>query len=354
MNAWTPRRRGPVEPRFGSKAHRVGEADAVGRGQCVELAHAGVADAALGHVEHALDTDLVGRVDDGAQVRHRVLDLAPVVEASAAHHLVRHAQADERLFHHAGLRVGAVEHRDLAPLLLIVVVQRLDGAGHPRALVVLVVGVVAHDRVAGAQLAPQVLGAARRVVGDDRVGGVEDDLCAAVVLVEHDRGQVLERLLELVDVAHISTPKCVDRLVAVADRGDLAAVLGEQHGQLVLGEVGVLVLVDQDVLEALLVAAQDVGVVAEQLDGLHQQIVEVHRPGPLQPHLVLAVHLGVLAVEDAARRGLDLGLIGVDQLVLPQADDAVHRRGVNRLASRPEVADDVARSGAGRRPGRRC
>ena len=148
----------------------------------------------------------------------------------------------------------------------------------------------------------------RVVVGDDRVGRVEDDLRAAVVLVEHDRGEVGERVLELGDVADVGAAKAVDRLRLVADDGDLAAVLGQQDGELVLGQVGVLVLVDQDVLEALLVAAQHVGVLAEQLDGLHQQVVEVHRPGAQQASLVLAVHVGVLAVEDAARRCLDLGL----------------------------------------------
>jgi hypothetical protein len=39
--------------------------------------------------------------------------------------------------------------------------------------------------------------------------------------------------------------------------------LGQQLGDLVLGVVGVLVLVDHDVLELLLVFGQDVGVIAE-------------------------------------------------------------------------------------------
>ena len=50
----------------------------------VEAADGAVADAPLGHVEHPLDADLVGRVDHRLQVGQRVLDLAPVVEAGAA------------------------------------------------------------------------------------------------------------------------------------------------------------------------------------------------------------------------------------------------------------------------------
>ena len=42
---------------------------------------------------------------------------------------------------------------------------------------------------------------------------------------------------------------------------------GQHHDQLVLHRVGVLVLVDQHVLEALAVVREHIGVVAEELDG---------------------------------------------------------------------------------------
>ena len=103
-----PRTAGPVTP--ASSARRMASTNgiALGRRERVELGDAGVADAALGHVEDPLDADLVDRVDDRAQVRHRVLDLTPVVEAGAADDLVRDAEAHERLFDHTALGVGAV------------------------------------------------------------------------------------------------------------------------------------------------------------------------------------------------------------------------------------------------------
>ena len=218
--------------------------------------------------------------------------------------------------------------------------QAVDGAGHPLGLVVLVVGVVAHDAVALAEFAPQLLRPPPGVVGDDGVGRVEDDLGAAVVLVEHDGGDIVERLLELVDVAHIGAAPAVDRLVVVAHGSDGAGLLGQDDGQLVLGDVGVLVLVDEDVLEALLIAAQHIGVVAEQLHGLHEQIVEVHRPGAVQARLVVAVHLGMLAVEDV--RCPSSRFVGVDEFVLPEADDAVHPARREALGVEAQIADDVA------------
>jgi hypothetical protein len=94
---------------------------------------------------------------------------------------------------------------------------------HERGLVALVLGVVAHDAVAAAGVGPQVLRLARRVVGDDRVGRVEDRLRAAVVLVEHDRRDVRERLLELQDVPEVSPPEPVHAVVDQDATGDVRA-----------------------------------------------------------------------------------------------------------------------------------
>ncbi len=52
-----------------------------------------------------------------------------------------------------------------------------------------------------------------------------------------------------------------------------------------------------------------------------EQVVEVHRAGLEQPGLVLGVDVGVLAIEDVLRP--PLGLVGIDQFVLPEADDRV-------------------------------
>ena len=55
---------GPVTP--ASSARRMASTNGIASaaGELVELGDAGVADAALGHVEHPLDADLVDRVDD--------------------------------------------------------------------------------------------------------------------------------------------------------------------------------------------------------------------------------------------------------------------------------------------------
>ena len=126
-------------------------------------------------------------------------------------------------------------------------------------------------------------------------------------------------VLELQDVPEVGAAEAVHRLVGVADDADVLVAAGEHEDHLVLGLVRVLVLVDQDVLEPLAVVLEHVAVLAEQHDGLHQQVVEVHRPRLLEAGLVLGVDVGVLAVEDVRRPCLRHRR--VDQLVLPVADD---------------------------------
>ena len=130
-------------------------------------------------------------------------------------------------------------------------------------------------------------------------------------------------------------------LIGVADDETFWWPPASSEDDLVLGHVGVLVLVDQDVLESLAIVLEHVGVLAEQLDDLHQQVVEVHRPGLLKAGLVLGVYVGVLALEDVGgprgrlRRGRSARSSTSDQ--------AVHAAGREALRVEAEIADDVAR-----------
>ena len=68
-------------------------------------------------------------------------------------------------------------------------------------------------------------------------------------------------------------------------------LLGQLQHDAMLGEVGVLILVHQNVAELLLIAGQDIGMVAEEQEGVEQQVVEVHGVRLPAPLPVAAVHL---------------------------------------------------------------
>ena len=238
------------------------------------------------------------------------------------------------------LGVRPVEDGQVAPAVVLLVVQVVETVGHPLGLVGLVVGVVAEDLLTRPLLGPQVLGLAPEVVGDDGVGGVQDALGGPVVLVEDHDGGVGEGFLELEDVADVGAPELVDRLVGVPDHADVPVLLAQQDDELVLGPVGVLVLVDQHVLEALLVLGQHVGGGLEQPDGVDQEVVEVHGPGPLESGLVLAVDVGDPLL--GRRRDQAGVLVDADQVVLGRADGGVHRPGGEPLGVDVQVPEHVA------------
>ncbi len=110
----------------------------------------------------------------------------------------------------------------------------------------------------------------------------------AVVLLQLDGLAVGKVLLEVEDVGDVGATPAVNGLVVVAHDHEVLVLGGQQVGDLVLDVVGVLILVDADVAEALLVLLEHLGAVAQQLERAHEQVVEVHGVGGTQAALQLA------------------------------------------------------------------
>ena len=88
-------------------------------------------------------------------------------------------------------------------------------------------------------------------MGDEAGRGGEDVRGRAVILLEPDDLRAGEVLFEAQDVGDLGPAPGIDRLVVVADAAEVAARLGEQFQPVILGCVGVLIFVDEDVEEAL-------------------------------------------------------------------------------------------------------
>lgn len=202
-----------------------------------------------------------------------------------------------------------------------------------------------------AGVGPEVLGAAALVALDDGVGGGEDRLRGAVVLLQQDRRGARVVLLELEDVADGRAPEGVDRLVRVAHHAQLGGRVGlpgradQLPHQRVLGVVGVLVLVDQDVAEAAAVVLGDVREGLEQVDRRHDDVVEVQGVGLAQAGLVERVRLGEGLLETVG--GLPGEGLLVDELVLEVGD--LGGEGLRRelLRVQVEVAADQGHQALG-------
>ena len=137
--------------------------------------------------------------------------------------------------------------------------ERLDLLADPARLLLAVPVADEADLLALGDVGPEGLAEAALVGGDDAGGGGEDVRGGAVVLLEADDLGAGEVLLEAQDVADLGAAPAVDRLVVVADAADVAVGAGEEAEPEVLGDVGVLVLVDEDVAEPALVLARTSG-----------------------------------------------------------------------------------------------
>ncbi len=334
-----PAERLPAHARVARPRQRVAERDTRTLRVRGDLVDRRVADTPLRRVDDAAPTHFVVGVHQRPQVGEDVLHLTPVVELHSADDAVRHAGPYERLLDHPALRVRAVEDGDVAVPLVLGVDEPTDLVHDERRLVVLVFCVVAGDELATDLLGPEVLRPARRVVGDHRVGGVENALTRPVVLLHHDDRRFREHLLELQEIPKIGPAKFVDRLILVTDHHHVAVLLGEHPHELPLRDVGVLELVDQHVTEARAPPLPRLAVVAEQVHRLHQQVVEVERGGLEEPPLVLAVHVGHPLLRWG--EGPVDGLLPRDQLVLHGRDRRVQPPGREALRVHVEVAAHV-------------
>ena len=138
-----------------------------------------------------------------------------LIELGAANHAVWKTGANEDFFEGTGLGVGSVEHGNVA-VVGAGAVQIADFVGYELGFVVGRVAGVANDFVAVAAVCPEVFVWAIEVVADNRVGGVENVLGRAIVLLEQNRLGPGEVFFELADVANVCAAKRVNRLVAVA------------------------------------------------------------------------------------------------------------------------------------------
>ena len=163
-----------------------------------------VAEAALGLVDDAFEREVVGRLDDQAEVGDCVADLGPLVEAKAADDLIRQADRDEPLLELAGLELGAHEDRDIVERAAADLVG-FDLLADPARLLRPVPDADDPDLLAVAGVGPQGLAEASGIVRDEPVGGGEDVAGGAVILFEPDDFRAGKVVLELENVGDLGT-----------------------------------------------------------------------------------------------------------------------------------------------------
>ena len=281
-----------------TRAGRVQSEIACRWAKCAQPLDRGLADAAGRRVDHAEQGHFVVRIVDKLQPGQDVLDLLPLEELHAVDHLVRHARLAEGQLERPAEGVGAIEDGEIAGAAAAGGDLAGNLGGDPLGLV-LVRAIGGHaDRFARLVLGEEGFFLPPQVVRNQLVGHPQDPLRAAIVLLQAndaDRGKIL---LEVEDVVQIGPPPAIDRLIRVAGHGQVRIVDREGPGDHVLGQVRVLILVDQDIAVALVQARPHFGILAEQRGDVQQQIVEIDGVGAGQLGLVGGIDL----LDDASQR----------------------------------------------------
>ena len=255
-------------------------------GSLGEHLHRPVADTPLRNVDDPAQTQHVARVVDDAQVRQDVLHLFAFIEPQATDDGVgnRRTRPNERLLYGSRLGVRAIQYRDVA-VALPFSAESANLVADPGRLRPLVVQRRRDDGSAFVALGPEFLALALGVVLHDRARSLQYRGGGSVVLLQPDDLGIGIVLLEIEYVLDVRAPPSVDRLVVVAHGADVVVSGGEVLDEQVLRVVGILVLVDEQVVEPALPRRQHVGMLGEKPHRQEQQVVEVD--GVVRAHLGL-------------------------------------------------------------------
>src|SRR3989454_2358032 len=304
-----------------------------------------VAQAARRRVQDAREREGVVRIPDQPQVGQRVLHLAALIERHPADDLIRESERAELVLDRARLRVRPVQNGDVPrPVRLAFTLKSLDLSRDDLGFMRLVVRLHHDDGSTTLPVGPQLLLFARGVVPHHRVRRVEDPLRRAIVLLELDDLGVRIVAFEIEDVPHVGAAPAEDRLIVVADDGQVLLEAGEVSQEHVLGAVGVLVLVEEDVLVAVLPLLERAVARLEQAAGEEQQVVEVD--------CVVLTQKLVVALPDDGGDAVQLSLRARGQirrsfeLVLRAGDDRGDGAGVEDALARVRVGHRLTEDGA--------
>jgi len=276
-------------------------------------------------LQHPEGSDAVARIVGPAQHGEQVLDVGGLEELETAVLHEGNAVSHQRELEHVAV-VGVAEQHCLAPQLD----TPLAGLEHPLDHVARLALFIGDRHVGGSRAA--AAGAAQELAvlpaagSHHRVGRIEHRLSRAIVLLEHDdagrRGELLGKIEDVVDGR---APERVDRLRVVAHDCQPRTVRLQAEQDFGLDRVGVLVLVDQDVVELSADDGSKTRIADHELP-VQQQVVVIE-------HLLRELLLDVRPVEGGER-------------LLPVETPRVRR--LERAAQRPLRIDPVRVDGEAR------
>ena len=241
-----------------------------------ELVDRGIADAACRKIDHPLQGFLIARVHHQPQIGQYIFDLLALVKGQPSVDPVRDIPFSQGVLDGPRLRIGAVQNGKMPVGELLLHLMLKNGRGHEPPFLGIGGAAVQFDGGAFLIGGPDHLFQLLLVSRNDAVGGVYDIPGGTVVLFEAVYGHIVVIALEIQNIADIGPPERIDALGIVSHHANiLVSVCKGPHDQ-VLRMVGILVLIYQNVPEALLVFHEHLRKAGQQFVGAEQQVVKIH------------------------------------------------------------------------------
>ena len=291
-------------------------------------------------VDNPFQPEIIGTVVDDTQVAEHILDFRPVEEAGASDDTVGDSVALQGKFHGVGLGVCPVQNgvvpKTLPPG------QTNDLPGNIVALASFIAGFVHGDGVSCGIGCPELLALSTKVVGYYGVGCIQNRLCGTIILFQTNHAASFVLAFKVENVLNGCPPEAIDTLVVIAHHADILISPCQQRGQQILGVVGVLILIHQNIAEFPLIVAAHILMLCQKADGDVDDIVKIQSVVFLQPGLVL--HIGLSNMQRPEVAGLLCPfqhLLGRNHFVLLLTDGAEDILGREGLVIQSHVSDDL-------------
>ena len=144
---------------------------------------------------------------------------------------------------------------------------------------------------------PQRLAQTPLIAGDHGACSGQNMGGRAVILFQPHHNRARKILFKPQDIAHLGPAPAIDRLVIIAHAADVLMRLRQKPQPKVLADVGILVLVHQNIAEPALILFQHIGIFLEDHHAMEQQIAKIGGVQSAQTLLILLIKLGAAIVE---------------------------------------------------------
>ena len=215
---------------------------ALAHGKLIEPSRRCRSNAAPRCVNHAPKTDGIARIDYQFEIREHIFDLLALVKSHIPHNLIRDIGAPKPFFKGARLCIGTIEHRHISVGMRALKISRY--ASDPTGFFCFIGAPFQTDFLAPRAICPQFFSLAPRIVANQGIASIQNNLCRTVVLLQTYDKRVGIIGFKIENIANICAAPRIDALIVIANNTYIVMNFGQITRKKVLWAIGILIFVD--------------------------------------------------------------------------------------------------------------